>query len=1184
LALVQEPIGAPPRPDEAKRNWTAVASTAVTGLVMAVVMYLITRNPLWAAMPLAAVVAAALPLALRRRRACWWEGVLGLDPRADGQLRNTSPSGSAAGVPIWADGWPGAVDLIGAPGATEALARRLIAAWAPQLPMAALAVPPTPAWSWARFAAASGPAALAVEQIEGGLRLTPCPAWPAARGADRSKESGAGSLPDQGLGPALVTAAGGAGRPTPGSGGASLGAALVSAGAQAAAGVRRWTVKEAGLGLLVARRTGCEPCFAVGLGAAAAESLTRRWAADSRPAAAPDPVPLTAGQIAGNWRDRRELPGIGLASPHSGAGAATGFPGAGGRLATAGALRAGGAVPIDLARDGPHALVAGTSGSGKSEFLRALMLAECLTTPPDRLVIVGLDHKGGATFRDLERLPHVVGVATDLDAAGTSRVLTSLEAELAGRERLLERHGQAAWDELPPDLRPARLLVVVDEFRTLLDALPQAAGRLERLAAQGRSLGMGLVLATQRPAGAVSAQMRANLALRICFRVATDADSLDVLGSADAAALDPAQPGSCIVASAGRAPAHLRIRLMPPPPRRPAQAASWPQRWRPPPAAAPELAALVAAITQAAAAAGAKPPEAPWRPPLPERLSAVESGWPGDGIGVLMGLADRPERQTRHPLSWDPASGHLAVLGPPRSGRTTAAVTAAAGLAAHGWMTHVVTHEPAAFAALAAFPAFGSVIPADAPDRLGELLDRLARARARLPAEVAAFDGGFPGSVGFRPPYPPSLASGPAPMPTGAASGPPGLATPGQPDGVRIALVLDAFTELEGLAAPALGRSLIEALVHGALAPGAALVVTAPAKPARWLGLCPHRLVLPVAELTDALSLGLPRELATAPRLPGRVCYLGGETAMMAQVCLPPPPGALGRPASAECAPGRSSSAQSPLDRCSPGRSSHNQSAAGRPSPGRTWVGQSLDPDRDHSRQAAPVLEPPDKVLALPTRVGPADLPPASSLAVGEPQLTDTEADQGGGRHRRHSAKGSPARAVWVGLGGDCGVPLALPLADGQPIAVVGPPGSGRSTALAAMARRLAAAGHAPAMFPSSPGRRWPDIADALGPGRIVLVDDLESILGPPPATLPAAGTLIATCATATAAAFRAPAQWFHASPLGILLWPHQRGSAAAFGPSLSLSPSLVGPAAAEPPGRGRLVIGSKTWPIQLAT
>jgi S-DNA-T family DNA segregation ATPase FtsK/SpoIIIE len=1027
-ALVQEPIGAAAQATQEKRNWAAVGSTAATGLIMALVMFLVTRNPLWAAMPLAGVLATALPLALRRRRPPWFDSVAGLDP--------------TAADPSLIDGAP--LELIGPADPVAALARRLIAERLGRARvLSALAVPPEADWAWARFAApaaSSGPS-LRIEPMPGGLRLTPGAGWP---GPTERADARSGPV----LGPGSAVATGLVARDLGGRGGGP-------------SPPIRWVVKDAGLGLVAARATGCDPLRAAGLGTQALEELARRWAAEAPATALAGAFPVTAAAITANWRGPGALPGIGLGED-------------------------GEPVRLDLARDGPHALVAGTSGSGKSEFLRSLMLSECVTSPPDRLIIVGLDHKGGATFRDLEHLPQVVGVATDLDALGTSRVLTSLEAELAGRERLLESHGVAAWRELPATARPPRLLVVVDEFRTLLDALPESAGRLERLAAQGRSLGMALILATQRPAGAVSAQLRANLALRICFRVATEADSLDVLGSSDAAHLDPGRPGGCIVVSAGRPPARMRVRMTPPAPRRPCVEVHWPDRWRPPEAVPGDVGSLVDAIRQAAQDIGATIPSAPWCPPLPEQLSADQVGWPGpvgatgggtgavgaagtgaagavpdpvgagdsetDGLGggagrgVIMGLADLPRLQRQEPLVWHPASGHLAILGPPRSGRTTAAVTAAAGLAEAGWVTHVIAGRTEAYNGLVGMASFGSLVDARHTERVGELLGGIGRE--------------------------------------------------------RVALVLDAAAELEACAIPALARPVIDALVQGSLAPAAVLVVTAPAKPSRWLSLCPQRLVLPVADLTDALTLGLPRELAVGARVPGRACYLGGDAPMMMQVALPP-----------------SSSPPCRSDREAP-------------------------------------LDPPPRVLPLPDRVSADDLPSGTGDGV-----------------------------LWVGLGGHYGAPLGLTLREGLPVGVIGPAGSGRTTALVAMHRRLEAGGRRAVLFGSGARHRWDDVIAALAPGQVVLVDDAESVIGPPPSTLPPRGTLVVSCATATAAAFRQPLQLLHADPRGLLLWPDARGAGVAFGPGVSPGPALdlAGSATAEPPGRGRLILGSKSYAIQVA-
>ena len=178
------------------------------------------------------------------------------------------------------------------------------------------------------------------------------------------------------------------------------------------------------------------------------------------------------------------------------------------------------------------------------------MTGLAVTNRPDELGFVLVDYKGGSAFSECARLPHTVGLVTDLDAHLTARALTSLDAEMKRRERLLAqasardlddyRRAASVCRELPA---LARLVIVVDEFKALADEFPEFINGLVRVAALGRSLGLHLVLATQRPAGIVSADMRANVACRIALRVRDRADSEDVVDAADAASLDPRAPG-----------------------------------------------------------------------------------------------------------------------------------------------------------------------------------------------------------------------------------------------------------------------------------------------------------------------------------------------------------------------------------------------------------------------------------------------------------------------------------------------------------------------------------------------------------------------------------------------------------------------------------------------------------------
>ena len=156
-----------------------------------------------------------------------------------------------------------------------------------------------------------------------------------------------------------------------------------------------------------------------------------------------------------------------------------------------------------------------------------------------------VDYKGGSTFDACARLPHTVGVVTDLDDGLAQRVLVSLDAEVRRRERLLRTAGaddltayrRAVTEPLP------RLVVVIDEFASLAKELPDFLGALVSIAQRGRSLGIHLVLATQRPAGVVTDDIRANTNLRIALRLQDRTDAHDVVGDALPARFPPGTAG-----------------------------------------------------------------------------------------------------------------------------------------------------------------------------------------------------------------------------------------------------------------------------------------------------------------------------------------------------------------------------------------------------------------------------------------------------------------------------------------------------------------------------------------------------------------------------------------------------------------------------------------------------------------
>lgn len=421
---------------------------------------------------------------------------------------------------------------------------------------------------------------------------------------------------------------------------------------------------------------------------------------------------------------------------------------------------ADGRLEVDLAADGPHVLVGGTTGSGKSELLQTLVAGLAVANRPDELAFVLVDYKGGSAFSECARLPHTVGLVTDLDSHLTTRALTSLDAEMKRRERLLARAGAKDLDdyrrqavvcrELPP---LARLVIVVDEFKALSDEFPDFIAGLVRVAALGRSLGLHLVLATQRPAGIVSADMRANLALRIALRVRDRTDSDDVIDAPDAAGLDVRSPGRACLRSGDGVLTTVQTAYLGHPARHGPEDAT-PVRvvvhdlLEGPSPADPgsadevdlpsELTALVDAASGAASRLGIEPAAPPWLPPLPQAVTvpdllAAQDDSPETVMPrVLLGLADSPHEQRQDILSWQIGTGaHLGIAGGPRSGRSSALVTVGLGLessaASLDLHVHVLQGTKGPCAQLAGLPHVGTVTSATDTTITRRLVTRLLR-------------------------------------------------------------------------------------------------------------------------------------------------------------------------------------------------------------------------------------------------------------------------------------------------------------------------------------------------------------------------------------------------------------------------------------------------------------------------
>ncbi|NUT70026.1 FtsK/SpoIIIE domain-containing protein [Pseudarthrobacter sp. C4D7] len=412
-------------------------------------------------------------------------------------------------------------------------------------------------------------------------------------------------------------------------------------------------------------------------------------------------------------------------------------------------VSAAGIRSIDLQQDGPHLLVAGTTGSGKTELLRSLTIALALSYPPDRVNFFFIDFKGGSGLGPLSGFAHCVGLQTDLSTFEMERTLASLRAEVRLRESCLAsarvpdlsayRSTKAAEDFALP-----HLVIVIDEFRMLVDDAPEVLRELLRIASIGRSLGIHLIMATQRPQGALTADIRANVTSSIALRVQSEMESVDIVNCRGAAAISVDAPGRAFLARgteaaaefqcasltsvatgaqpepvsvlrttdllAGRTtgPGHAKIPL-------------------PTPAQAVEpLAAMVRGLcTEQEREA----PRKPVAPPLPEKLEENPGGSavPDSRLlesadrnsGFSLGLADVPDRQRVDALVWSPARhSHAAFIGGPASGARAALELAVRKLVAGTGETHFYILD-----------AGGDFLPLVSAGRIGALagLDDLRR-------------------------------------------------------------------------------------------------------------------------------------------------------------------------------------------------------------------------------------------------------------------------------------------------------------------------------------------------------------------------------------------------------------------------------------------------------------------------
>lgn len=359
---------------------------------------------------------------------------------------------------------------------------------------------------------------------------------------------------------------------------------------------------------------------------------------------------------------------------------------------------------------GHHGLVAGTTGSGKSETLQTYILSLVLNYHPHEVAFILIDYKGGGMAQSFIGLPHLAGVITNLGGNQTTRALLSINAEIKRRQRTfneykikhidayieLYRNGEA--EEPMP-----HLLIIADEFAELKKEQPDFVRALVSAARVGRSLGINLILATQKPSGVVDDEIWSNTRFRICLRVADKQDSNEMLKRTDAAYItgtgrgflqvgndeifdefqsgwsgapytpevpfnDDSKAKAVIIGLTGKPEAVKKKKK-----KKGDNVKKFTQ-----------LDAMVQYAANLAEENHIKPLRQIWLPPLPGifYLDDLELTWDEKQIKLPVGLADDPQNQRQFPVYLDfIRDGHLLICGSAGSGKTSLVQTILYGAA-----------------------------------------------------------------------------------------------------------------------------------------------------------------------------------------------------------------------------------------------------------------------------------------------------------------------------------------------------------------------------------------------------------------------------------------------------------------------------------------------------------------------
>ena len=427
------------------------------------------------------------------------------------------------------------------------------------------------------------------------------------------------------------------------------------------------------------------------------------------------------------------------------------------------------ALDVHEKAQGPHGLIAGTTGSGKSELIITYILGLAVNYSPDEVCFALIDYKGGGTANVFLGLPHLAGAVSNLGGSAVQRCLVSIKSELTRRQAMLaaakvnkinDYHRCLERGEVSEPL--PHLLIVVDEFAELKSSEPEFMAELIRVARVGRSLGVHMILSTQKPAGVVDEQIESNTSFRICLRVQTPQDSQEMLGCPDAAGLrgmgrfliksqdsmTEAQSGwtGAPLGGTGGEQADCEAEVLDAQ-GRVLHRRAVPRRQKK--SAGVQLDAVLEQIKSVGEATGLRARPL-WLPELPETLplDALRERYGENAqpyrLCPLLGEVDRPREQTRTPLRLALNEGKNTIIyGAHGSGKRMMLETLLHGLlsahSARELNVYLLDMAGDGLGAYAAAPQVGDVVTGDEGEKLESLLRmlerELARRRRLLPME-----------------------------------------------------------------------------------------------------------------------------------------------------------------------------------------------------------------------------------------------------------------------------------------------------------------------------------------------------------------------------------------------------------------------------------------------------------------